>query len=361
MSRRSDIFESMRTQQLRYQNPDNTYPSLGAVLAMSDRRGTVTPTLTPIVNRLDLRGPDGSTGEITYDGDTLLLNGTSVSGVKVSANVNQFLYYDGTQIVGSIGLSNSNQSVQLRTDLIPDVSGEHDVGSMAIPIRDLYASNSLNIGRLKLSASGDYVHVRGPTREYIIDPDTPGVEGPAGQDAFGVWDYSSTSGLSNGKWINNGQSQIIMSLSGVSKGTISWAESLYALMSPGNVQCTLTVVQTSLLFRTITVTDVNLTSQECIVTFVTEMDDPDWIEGGATVFHYSSFGQLPNGTGGTNIVSYDSVRRTLFVSSSQNFISLTPVNNNVVPVGSIFIDSANNDNVLSYKTLDNDVKQFSFV
>ena len=80
MSQRTGVFGSIRTQQLRYQNPDWTYPEVGGVMAVSDWRGTVEPTLDPSITSLALMGPTGATGTLTFNGTNLLINGSPITG-----------------------------------------------------------------------------------------------------------------------------------------------------------------------------------------------------------------------------------------------------------------------------------------
>jgi hypothetical protein len=114
MAQRSDVTGSARMQQIRYVNPDWTYPSRGAVLAVSDNAGTMMPTMNVTINSLGLKGATGGTvGELTYDGTNLLVNGEPIT-----------------------------------------VTG----------------GDTINLGRLTLTASGDYIRVNSETTDYIIQP-----------------------------------------------------------------------------------------------------------------------------------------------------------------------------------------------
>jgi hypothetical protein len=75
MSRQTGVFQSVRTQQLRFQNSDWSFPEVGSVMAVTDITGTVEPTLDLYVNSVNLTG-----GVLTYDGSGLVLNGSPIGG-----------------------------------------------------------------------------------------------------------------------------------------------------------------------------------------------------------------------------------------------------------------------------------------
>jgi len=81
------VFGSLRTQQLRYQNPDWTYPVIGGMMGVVDEYGTVEPIVDLSVNSVSLAGPTGP-GVLVYDGSGLLLNG-QVVGTSLPAFVTE--------------------------------------------------------------------------------------------------------------------------------------------------------------------------------------------------------------------------------------------------------------------------------
>lgn len=117
MSQRTDVTSSVRTQQIRYMNPDWTYPARGAVLAVADNVGSMIPTMDVTINSLSLKGVTGSVGELTYDGRNLLVNGEPITATT------------------------------------GDMSGD-----------------TIHLGQLVLTASGDYIRVKSATAEYVIRP-----------------------------------------------------------------------------------------------------------------------------------------------------------------------------------------------
>jgi len=177
MSQRTEQFQSLRTQQLRLQNSDNTYPALGAVMAVGDVRGTIAPTLNPVVTSVGLK-TGASVGRLTFDGTQLLVNGIPIGGGSgggggaIVAEQGQFLYFNNSRASGTSILTSNGNTLQPRAHIIPDVSGAYDIGSEAIPFRTVHASSGLNIGKLHLTASGDYIHVRSATRDYVLTPMT---------------------------------------------------------------------------------------------------------------------------------------------------------------------------------------------
>jgi hypothetical protein len=111
------VTSSVRTQQIRYMNPDWTYPARGAVLAVADNVGSMIPTMDVTINSLSLKGVTGSVGELTYDGRNLLVNGEPITATT------------------------------------GDMSGD-----------------TIHLGQLVLTASGDYIRVKSETAEYVIRP-----------------------------------------------------------------------------------------------------------------------------------------------------------------------------------------------
>ncbi len=142
-------------------------------MAVADVRGSVVPTQDPVVRSLGIKGISGEVGELTFEGDVLFVNGVPIgdgASLRITADPGQVLYYNGTAPAGATGLYFSNSVVQPRTHIVPDISGERDLGSESNPFRDVHAGVSLRLGRLHLTASGDYVHVKGEKREYDIIP-----------------------------------------------------------------------------------------------------------------------------------------------------------------------------------------------
>jgi len=129
MSQRTDVTSSVRTQQIRFMNPDWTYPTRGAVLAVADNVGSVVPTMDLTIASLSLKGVTGSVGELTYDGTNLLVNGEPITATT------------------------------------GDMSGD-----------------TIRLGQLVLTASGDYIRVKSETAEYVI---RPGGGGGGGSGATG--------------------------------------------------------------------------------------------------------------------------------------------------------------------------------
>ena len=71
-------YESIKTSQIVFQNPDRTFPEVGAVLAVDSQRGATTWTRNIDVDSVALSGPS-SVGTLTYD-NQLLVNGFPVGG-----------------------------------------------------------------------------------------------------------------------------------------------------------------------------------------------------------------------------------------------------------------------------------------
>lgn len=121
----TDVSRSLRTQSIRFQNPDNTYPARGSVLTAVDSTGTMVPTSNLFVQSVSLTGATG-VGRLTYDGTSLLVNGEPITG--------------------------------------GDLSGD-----------------KINLGDLVLTASGDYIVIKTSTSEYVLRPGgAPGAIGPRG-------------------------------------------------------------------------------------------------------------------------------------------------------------------------------------
>ena len=72
------VLGSLRTQGLRMQNPDNTYPAEGGVLTVVNGAGLVRPESAIVVETLTLLDMPASGGVLTYDGVSVEINGDPI-------------------------------------------------------------------------------------------------------------------------------------------------------------------------------------------------------------------------------------------------------------------------------------------
>lgn len=72
------VVGSLRTQGLRMQNPDNTYPTEGGVLTVVNEAGLVRPEVGIVLETLTLLDASAEEGVLTYDGTNIEMNGEPI-------------------------------------------------------------------------------------------------------------------------------------------------------------------------------------------------------------------------------------------------------------------------------------------
>ncbi len=342
----------MRTQQLRYQNPDWTYPVVGGVMAVTDDVGTVEPVLDLSLNSVSLTG-----GELTYDGMNLLLNGLPIEGGSGGATgptgpagpTGQAGAVGATGPAGLVGVTGTFNSDYLYWDSATvawKVGSERvRIGQRAGEIGQQVSTVAvgLNAGQQAQAAYSVAVGVQAGQVSQSTNSVAIGNQAGfqrQGRSSVGVgylagYTDQSENSVAIGYYAGGGTQGRNAVAVGYYAGIAAQGD--YAIAIGSEAGATLQPPNSICL---------NATGAPLIPAVPNSLviapirSDP---------------------TPATSFLSYNNVTAEVINASIFSYITFAPVSPSTVPNNSFFVDSTGGDNILSFKNNDGTVKTFVFV